>query len=182
MRKCIARPVYDLLRYDVCMTEAQTLCKACGLCCTGHLFTWVKLRPSELDQVEQLGVHVLRSHPRQRGFNQPCVLWDGLCTAYGSPQYPHACRAYHCKLLKELMSDQIDLVDALQTVEQATDMIRLLEQQLPASTETSFRQRLATELERTHGIEPQFKIQAEALLKFYEEVFGVDDVVAMSEG
>lgn len=171
----------DLLRYHVRMTEAQTLCKACGLCCTGHLFIWVKLRPSELDRAEDLGMTVLRSHPRQRGFNQPCPLWEGECTIYGQPQYPRACRAYHCKLLKSLLSGQVDLVDGLRTIEQAMDMIRGLERQLPASAEKNFRQRLATELEGSADRSPDFKLQAEALLKFYEEVFGVDDVVEMQE-
>ncbi len=163
------------------MTEAQTLCKACGLCCTGHLFIWVKLRPSELDRAEQLGMTVLRAHPRQRGFNQPCPLWEGECTIYTQPQYPRACRAYRCKLLKSLLSGQVDLVEALGTVERALDMIRSLERQLPVSAEKNFRQRLATELEELPGGSLEFKLQAEALLKFYEEVFGVDDVVEMQE-
>jgi len=182
MRKCAACPVYHLLRYDVQMTEAQALCKACGLCCTGHLFTWVKLRPSELDPIEQLGVNVLRSHPRQRGFNQPCALWEGECSIYTTPHYPHACRAYHCKLLKELSSGRVDLVEALGIVEQTLDMIRMVERQLPASSEKNFRQRLANELERSTALESKLKLQAEMLLKVYEEVFGVDDVVAMPDG
>ena len=181
MRKSIAPPTDELLRYDVHMTEAQTLCKACGLCCTGHLFIWVKLRPSELDRAEELGMTVLRSHPRQRGFDQPCPLWDGECTIYTQPQYPHACRAYQCKLLKALLSGQADLVDALGTVEQAMGMIRGLERQLPASSEKNFRQRLATNLESPEDLSPKIRLQAEALLKFYEEVFGVDDVVEMHE-
>lgn len=181
MRKSIAPPTDELLRYDLRMTEAQTLCKACGLCCTGHLFIWVKLRPSELDRAEQLGMTVLRSQPRQRGFNQPCPLWDGQCTIYALPQYPRACRAYQCKLLKALLSGQVDLVDGLMTVEQAMGMIRGVERQLPASSEKNFRQRLATELERPTGLSPAFKLQAEALLKFYEEVFGVNDVVEESD-
>ena len=65
--------------------DSHTLCKSCGLCCTGHLFVWAKLRPAELDPAEALGLTVFRSDPNQRGFSQPCPLWNGECTIYDSP-------------------------------------------------------------------------------------------------
>src|SRR5215831_2880323 len=99
--------------------QASILCKSCGLCCTGHLFIWAKLRPSELDPAEALGLTVFRSDPTQRGFSQPCPLWNGQCTIYNSPHYPHVCRAYQCKLLKEVLSGKISLLEALSIIEQA---------------------------------------------------------------
>src|SRR4030095_17126719 len=44
-------------------SQANVLCRACGLCCTGHLFVWAKLRPAELDPAEALGLSVFRSDP-----------------------------------------------------------------------------------------------------------------------
>ncbi len=55
-------------------SEATTLCKACGLCCTGHLFSWVRLKAVELTPLEKLGLNVIRSDPRQRGVTQPCPM------------------------------------------------------------------------------------------------------------
>lgn len=57
--------------------QAQTLCKSCGLCCSGHLFAWVRLNANELDKSEALGLNVIRNDPCQSGFVQPCpVLGD----------------------------------------------------------------------------------------------------------
>lgn len=173
---------FQTLRYDFVMDDATILCKACGMCCTGHLFIWAKLRPSELDPAEKLGLTVFRSEPRQRGFSQPCPLWNGACTVYDSPHYPHVCRAYKCKLLKEVLSDKVELPYALAMVEKAMGMIREVESLLPASSEENFRQRLVTELEESDALNPEFRQKAEALLRFYEEVFGVDDLVEKPDG
>lgn len=159
------------------MDVANLLCKACGMCCNGHLFIWAKLRPSELDPAEQLGLTVFRSDPRQRGFSQPCSLWNGVCTVYDSPHYPRVCRAYKCKLLKEVLGGQTDLPHALTLVEQAQGMIHEVESLLPASSESNFRQRLVDQLEGNAELESELRQKAEALLKFYDEVFRVDDVV-----
>ena len=164
-------------------SQANTLCRSCGLCCTGHLFIWTKLRPAELDPAEALGMPVLRSEPRQRGFNQPCTLWQDECTIYASPHYPHACRAYKCKLLKEMLEEKVSLPEALAIVEIAKEMIHDLEALLPASPTPNFRERLVAHLEHLKKLPGQentdleFRLKADALLGFYEKVFGVTDVV-----
>src|SRR5688572_24896262 len=99
-------------------SQANSLCKSCGLCCTGHLFTRTKLRSAELDSAQALGLNVFRSHPSQRGFSQPCPLWQGQCTIYTSPHYPHFCHTYKCKLLKEVLDETIPLPNALRVVQQ----------------------------------------------------------------
>ena len=163
--------------------QANILCKSCGLCCTGHLFIWAKLRPAELDPAEELGMTVFRSDPRQRGFSQPCSLWQGQCTIYASPHYPRVCRAYKCKLLREVIGEKTSLPNALTAVEQAKGMIHELEALLPVSPNTNFRQRLVAHLETLEGSARQentdleFRRKAGALLKFYEKVFGVKDLV-----
>jgi Putative zinc- or iron-chelating domain len=165
-------------------SQGEILCKSCGLCCTGHLFVWAKLRPAELDSAEALGMTVFRSDPSQRGFSQPCPLWQGQCTIYTSPQYPHVCRAYKCKLLKEVLSENTSLPNAVAVVEQAKEMIHELEALLPISPGTNFRERLVAYLEHldeTTGQEDTDldlrRLKAGALLTFYEQVFGVDDLV-----
>ncbi len=165
---------------DVNESHANLLCKSCGLCCTGHLFIWAKLRPSELDPAESLGLKVFRSNPAERGFSQPCPLWQGQCTVYDSPHYPHVCRSYKCNLLKEVIAENTSLPNALTVIEQAKEMIREVESLLPDSAEVNFRQRLVTELEDANGLahaDAEFRSKAEALLDIYKKIFGVDDLV-----
>ncbi len=164
-------------------SQANTLCKSCGLCCTGHLFIWAKLKSAELDSAEALGLNVLRSDPRQRGFSQPCPLWQGQCTIYTSPHYPHFCRTYKCKLLKEVINENTPLSNALTVVQQAKGMIHELETLLPSSPKIGFRERLVAHLEylqesaRQGYMNLEFRLKANALLIFYEKVFGVKDLV-----
>jgi hypothetical protein len=159
-------------------SQANLLCKSCGLCCNGNLFIWVKLRPAELDPAEALGMHVYRSDPNQRGFSQPCPLWKGQCTIYTSPHYPRACRSYKCKLLKEMLGGNTSLPNALKVVEQAKGMIRELEALLPILEKTNFRERLVKQLENSTDTDLDLRqLKADALLIYYEEVFGVKDVV-----
>jgi len=162
--------------------QGNILCKSCGLCCTGHLFIWAKLRPAELDPAEALGMTVFRSDPTQRGFSQPCPLWQGQCTIYDSPHYPHVCRSYKCKLLKEVLDENTSLPEALTAIEQAKGMIHELEALLPPSRLPNFRERLVAYLEYLQAsagenTDLEFRPKADALLKFYEQVFGVDDLV-----
>ena len=156
-------------------THATSLCKSCGLCCSGHLFAWVKLRSPELDPLQRMGVNIVRA-PRHRGFNQPCPLWNGQCTIYDSSHYPRACRTYKCKLLKNLLDRNTELADALGIVQQTKSMIRELEVLLPASSHCNFRERLVAYLE-SENTDPALKQKAIELLIFYRDYFEVKDLL-----
>jgi hypothetical protein len=164
-------------------TLANSLCRSCGLCCTGHLFIWAKLRPGELDPAEALGLNVFRSDPSQRGFSQPCPLWQGQCTIYASSHYPHICRAYKCKLLKDALAENTSFENALMLVEQAKAMIDELEALFPVSLKSNFRERLVAYLEQSEETAradvalSTLWLKADALVTFYEQVFGVDDLL-----
>ena len=164
-------------------SPASALCKSCGLCCTGHLFIWAKLKPSELDPAEKMGMTVFRSDPTQRGFSHPCPLWDGHCTIHDSPHYPRVCRAYQCKLLKELLGGTTSLSTAQAMVTQAKVMIADLKVVLPASPVKTFRERLVAHIEHppaaaeTESSYVDFRLKADELLRFYETVFGVNDLL-----
>ena len=155
-------------------SEATTLCKACGLCCTGHLFSWVRLKATELAPLEKLGMTVIRNDPRQRGFLQPCPMWDGTCSIYDSPHYPRGCDSYKCKLLRELLDESLELERALRMVKQAMVKIRSVEKLLPPSAHASFRERLVEQLERGSST-PGFRSKADDLLDFFNDQFGVND-------
>lgn len=156
-------------------TSATALCKSCGLCCTGHLFIWTKLRSAELDSIQSLGLKVFRE-PDQRGFNQPCPLWNDICTIYDSPHYPRFCRTYKCKLLKQVLDDINSLHSALITVQQTKSLIHELDSFLPTSSAQNFRERLVACLEdKDTNLDVQNK--AKGLLEVYEAQFGVTDLV-----
>ena len=156
-------------------TPAETLCKACGLCCTGHLFVWTKLRSPELDPIQSLGVKVFRE-PNQRGYSQPCPLWDGVCTIYDTPRYPRFCGTYKCKLLKQVMEDITPLPSALTTVRETKSLIHALGLILPITSSPNFRERLVECLE--NGIEnPEILQKVNDLLDIYDKQFGVSDLL-----
>ncbi len=159
------------------LSDSTNLCKACGLCCTGHLFAWAKLKSAELKAAAALGLHVLGSAPNQRGFNQPCPLWDGQCTIYTSPNYPHFCRQYKCTLLKKVIDERVSLHEALSVVRQTKEMIVELESMLPESGNPNFRERLVHELEYGSA-NVEFRDKARRLLLLYKDQFGVKDLVA----
>lgn len=161
--------------------EATTLCKACGLCCTGHLFSWVRLKAVELVPLEKLGLNVIRSDPRQRGFTQPCPMWNGICTIYDSPHYPRGCDSYKCKLFRELLDESVALSRALRIVKQAKEKIRVVESLLPPSSHSSFRDRFVEWLENPNRpaeaeeLEDELQQKATELLAYLENQFGVND-------
>ena len=162
-------------------SPANLLCKACGLCCSGHLFSWVRLDANELDGIENLGIRVIRNDPRQRGFLQPCPMWNEICTIYDVPEYPHSCKRYKCKVFRQLVDDDISFPDAMAIIHETLALIREIEPLLPVSDIPSFRERLIAhkeELEaKKKGLDSEFMQKTLTLLTRYEDLFGVDDFI-----
>lgn len=156
-------------------SSATGLCKSCGLCCTGHLFIWTKLRSAELDPIQSLGLKVFRE-PEQRGFNQPCPLWDGVCTIYDSSYYPRFCGTYKCKLLKQVLDEVIPLPSALEVVQYTKSLIHELDMVLPTLSSPNFRESLVSCLEQDSS-NPELQQKVKELLEVYEVQFGVNDLV-----
>lgn len=133
-------------------------------------------------------MHVYRDDPTQRGFSQPCPLWQGICTIYTSPYYPRSCRAYTCDLFDQVLREDTTLPDALLLIEQAQEMIQGLEPYLPIMETVNFRERLVArleQLEESAGQEKttsEFRQKANELLVFYEKVFGVKDLLEKPDG
>jgi hypothetical protein len=165
-------------------SPSNILCKACGLCCSGHLFAWVRLNAPELNPAQSLGLNVIRNDPRQRGFTQPCPLWDGMCTVYTSPNYPRTCRNYKCVVLKRLLDEDIALPEALSVIQETLSLIREIELLLPASFAISFRERLIAHKEFLESkdeeqevVDSEFLHKSKLLLTHYKNRFGVDDFI-----
>ena len=155
------------------------MCKACGLCCTGHLFVNAEFKPDEIETTQALGFNVLQSDPEKPKFTLPCHLWKGQCTIYAHPQKPSICGDFKCKLLKEVEGEELSLDDALTVVQQARQMILELEMQLPAGQDRNFRRRLFEHVNksersssRTNAID-KFRLKAGVLLVLFAQRFGV---------
>jgi hypothetical protein len=72
----------------------------------------------------------------------------------------------------------------LKLVQQAKGLIGEVQALLPRSSNPNFRERLVAQLETPSGVEaenPEFRQKAESLLAFYEQVFGVDDLVERAD-
>jgi hypothetical protein len=144
-----------------------------------------------MDSAQSLGLNVFKSDPRQRGFSQPCPLWQGQCTIYTSPHYPRFCRTYKCKLLKEVLDENMDLPNALSVIQKVKKMIQELEALLPVSAIINFRERLVAHMEYQErfqasaergSVDQEFLRKARSLLALYENQFGVKDLIDHPEG
>ena len=168
---------------------SATLCKACGLCCTGHLFTWAWLKSDEIKSARHLGLTVLRPKvPKGPGFSLPCLHWQGQCTIYTHLNKPNVCDAFECKLLKEFKAGHTPLAEALTIVQKAKEMIQELDAMLPSRLGTSFRRRLfeyVMQLEENKlqtKVGSAFRLKAGILLILFERRFGVTDLFNKPNG
>lgn len=158
---------------------SATLCKACGLCCTGHLFVNAEFTLPEVETTRALGLNVLQDNPETPVFSLPCPLWQEHCTIYTHPQKPSICGDFKCKLLREVEEGQQLLDTALMVVHQTKQLIQELDGQVFAGQINNFRKHL---FEYVHQIEQSpsqtepeniFRLKAGALLVLYAQRFGV---------
>ena len=97
------------------------LCRHCGLCCQGVLFSRVRVYSEEIKTLSGLGLHIYEKRQGQHYFNFPCPKFRfGVCGIY--KDQPTKCGKYRCRLLKRLLKDQIELSDALAIVDQTIDL------------------------------------------------------------
>jgi len=122
-----------------------------------------------------LGLKVFRE-PNQRGFNQPCPLWDEVCTIYDSTHYPRFCRTYKCKLLKQVLDEAVPLPSALITVQQTKSLIHELDRMIPTPAVPNFRERMVACFEMENA-SPALLEKARELLDVYEKQFGVNELI-----
>jgi hypothetical protein len=98
------------------------LCRDCGLCCDGSLFTHVGLEPEEVDQLHALGIPTQTRRSGTEVLPQRCSALKGrLCQIYAAR--PSSCAAYHCVLAASLLEGQVTLEKAQATVKKAQRLI-----------------------------------------------------------
>ncbi|MBV6396444.1 MAG: hypothetical protein HFACDABA_02042 [Anaerolineales bacterium] len=158
------------------LTNANQLCVECGLCCTGHLFTHLTLKPGEEAKADFLGLE--HSDPAAKiRLVFPCHLWNGNCSIYAHPSKPNICDAYQCGLLKKVTAQQVDLPEALKAVRQIKQVISELEPMLEGKPDQAFLKRLidqVSSLESSgHGNadELNFRLKAGVVLVLFKKYF-----------
>jgi Fe-S-cluster containining protein len=94
----------------------SVLCRACGFCCDGTLFQWVRV-----EREAAVAWQCLSPHQRDDGswgVRMPCAaLGSDGCRVY--PDRPSECRRYECLLYRALSEGELALGAALAIVAEA---------------------------------------------------------------
>ena len=99
-------------------TGAETLCRACGLCCDGTLFTFVRLDAGESSRARSRGLAVITREDGTDSLRQPCNALEGRdCRIYADR--PGPCATFECMLLIALRAGETTLAEALPIVAEA---------------------------------------------------------------
>ncbi len=106
---------------DVSAAEAATLsqaiCRMCGLCCDGTLFSFARLRPEEdIVQLKKVGITTICDDGKT--FTLPCASFDQICTIYDACR-AKVCGGFICQLLKNYSKSRISYEDAADIIRQA---------------------------------------------------------------
>lgn len=100
-------------------SELEALCRDCGLCCDGTLFTRVPLAAAEVVPEAALGVRTTEQGGRY--VPQRCAALAGtVCGVYA--QRPLACRRYECLLFQALRGGEVSLSEARELVARAKSL------------------------------------------------------------
>lgn len=98
------------------------LCRGCGLCCDGSLFSHVGLEPGEADQLHALGIPTQVRRSGTEVLAQGCCALKGReCQIYAAR--PASCAAYECVLAADLLEERISLEEAQAVVKKAQRLI-----------------------------------------------------------
>lgn len=98
------------------------LCRGCGLCCDGSLFTHVGVEPEEMEQLRALGIPTRTLRSGTEVLPQRCCALKGRdCQIY--KDRPKSCAAYNCVLAESLLDGRVTLEEAEATVKKAQRLI-----------------------------------------------------------
>ena len=105
------------------------LCRRCGLCCDGNLFSHVPLLPTEIEPARRQGLAVVSLMGDSPAIRQCCsALRERQCTVYA--ERPERCRRYVCRLLEARAREELSQAEALAVVERARELLAEVERTL----------------------------------------------------
>ncbi len=112
------------------MDSGARLCLACGICCTGVLFSHAEIEEEELPRVVRRGLPIAYPDRRLPELRLPCTAHGpGGCGIY--EDRPETCVGYGCKLLGRLKRGDLPLEEALASVERIRALVATVSEVLP---------------------------------------------------
>jgi len=104
----------------IATNEEQNICKSCGFCCDGTLFSHVKLQPNE--NIINYSSLKLLTNEHGSQFNQPCAAFNenGCCQIY--PDRPNNCKIFSCKILRRFKRRDLTKEEALGLIARAKEL------------------------------------------------------------
>jgi Fe-S-cluster containining protein len=132
--------------------SGEKLCLACGLCCDGTLFHYVRLGPSDdAKQLKAIGLPVApsRSKTPVTRFLQPCAALcaDRTCRLYAFR--PLQCRIFECGVFRDAQAGRIKFAAARRLVTQARQWADKVRRLLRELGDTEERRALSERFRRT---------------------------------
>lgn len=94
------------------MSESETLCLSCGLCCDGTLIGFVQVSSEEVSSIKQ--IMEIEEINGQGIFIQPCSKYCNGCTVYENR--PKQCGIFKCSLLTAVEDKELEFVVASEVI------------------------------------------------------------------
>jgi len=122
------------------LSDANSLCLECGLCCNGVIFADVQLRRGDhAARLRALGLAFIeKSRAGVEKFRQPCTAFGGCqCNIYS--ERPKYCREFECLLLKSVKAREVKTIEARKIIRSAlrqAEKVKRLLRQLGDADET----------------------------------------------
>jgi Fe-S-cluster containining protein len=100
------------------VTDLSSLCRACGLCCDGSLFQFVRLDAADAARARAARLPVIRRDDGADALSQRCAALTGRdCSIYADR--PSPCASYECLLVAALRDGEVSADEALAIVVEA---------------------------------------------------------------
>ncbi|EDM25712.1 hypothetical protein LNTAR_13222 [Lentisphaera araneosa HTCC2155] len=111
--------------------QEQELCKDCGFCCDGTLFTRATSFKNEA-LLPKMGVEIVDD---SYWFKLPCQYFDKCCTVYDHNR-PAICGDFKCRLLSKFSNGKLEFDEIKKKIEQIKDQKIRLKKLIPNIKET----------------------------------------------
>lgn len=113
--------------------HSAQLCQACGMCCTGALFSHVNITQKEAEALKGTVIETYPGKNNKPVFAQPCLALSGTsCTIYD--KRPGSCRAFLCDLTRNVMNGRTDIAAAHEAVSEMKVLMAWLIDNVPPDT------------------------------------------------